>query len=89
MTNVLWRLTNDRRKPYYPRMVINSGFWMGSGHRFLIEKISTDDYGTVGYQVRDAATVTDADIRHGIFSKVVFEAPTLDGIASYMKAVLA
>ena len=77
---IRWNLANDRRKPYYPGMVVNTGFVPGTDHRFMVEKISTADYGTVGYRLRDAATVTMAQVAAGIGSRVVLETDNLAAI---------
>lgn len=78
-----WNLANDRRKPYYPGMALNSAYVPGTDRRFLVEKFSADDFGTPSYRLRDAAKVTDAEVRAGKASPVVGSFRDLRALATW------
>lgn len=61
--------------------VLTTAYVPGTHHRFLLEEVralEADGSHTVLYRLRDAATVSDADVRAGRYSKPVCHSYDLD-----------
>ncbi len=77
--------------------VLAVAFWPNCHNRFLIEEVRTrvgsqtfgEHFPGITYHVRDATTVTDADVRAGKQSAIVFRSDSLEPIAEYIEGKLS
>lgn len=89
MSDLCWRVVLGRDDPKYmvKGHVLATAFAPGTHSRFMIEEVrrmNADRSMGVAYRVRDAATVSDAEVRDGKMSKVVFYADTIDDCLSWI-----
>lgn len=81
--------SNDPKR-YVKGTELEVAFPEGFQHRFAIYSVRTlDRDGTCDarYRVRDASTVSDADVRSGKRPAVVIEVDTLDQIEEWLRVV--
>lgn len=89
MSDLYWRVVLDPNDSKYmvKGHVLSTAFVPETNSRFMIEEVRcmyADRTMGVNYRVRDAATVSDAEVRDGKMSKVVFYADTIDDCLSWV-----
>lgn len=83
-----WRTVTSANDPKYlvRGTVLSSAYVPNCRKRFLIEEVRSQEwdavdnrhYSSTAYRLRDAETITDADVRSGKSSEIVFRSDDLD-----------
>lgn len=94
MRSVDWRTVRDHKDPHFmvKGHVLAQAIYPDSSYRFLIEEVramAADRSMGIQYRIRDARTVSDAEVRVGKGSQVVATVDTWAEVEAYCDAALA